>query len=155
MNGHQLERAIAVNPCIQQFFRGVFARDTLPNIVERYPAVYVVNTDYSYRSGQHWVSIVLRDPSYGIFFDSFGRTPERWRKEFKDFIDKHVKRYDYFNVQIQSIDSSYCGLFVLAFLYAVMCMFLTIEQFKTVFQKNVMENDAIVYSFLHGYLNLL
>lgn len=140
---------------MRPFFRGVFARDTLPNIVERYPAVYVVNTDYSHRSRQHWVTIVLWDPSYGIVFDSFGQTPERWGKEFKDFIDKHVKRYEYFNIQIQSIDSSYCGLFVLAFLYAVMCMFLTTEQFKSLFQKNVMENDTIVYSFVHDYLNLL
>jgi hypothetical protein len=77
-NVSQLKRAIDSNPCIRPSFRGVFSRDTLPNRVERYPCVYVVNTDVSHRPGQHWVAIVLRNPPYGVFFDSFGRTPAEW-----------------------------------------------------------------------------
>jgi hypothetical protein len=40
-----------------------------------------------------------------VFFDSFGRTPEEWGEEFKDFMDAHVARYDHFDTQIQSNDT--------------------------------------------------
>lgn len=154
MNASQLKRAIDSNPCIRPSFRGVFSRDTLPHRVERYPCVYVVNTDVSYRPGQHWVAIILRNSSYGVFFDSFGRTPEEWGREFKDFMDFHVYRYDHFDVQIQSIDSSYCGLFVLAFIFLTVCASLSMDQFKSLFDANVYKNDEIVYSFVCHYFDL-
>ena len=66
----------------------------------------------------------------------------------------HVYRYDHFDVQIQSIDSSYCVLFVLAFIYLTVCASLSMDQFKRLFDANVYENDEIVYSFVCHYFDL-
>ena len=152
MNGNQLKRIIENNRCLKSNFKGIFARDTLPTIVDRYPAMYVVNTDCSFQKGQHWVAIFLMDQSYGVFFDSFGRTPDSWGKEFTDFMDDHVGRYDYYIVALQSHESDYCGLFVLAFLYITMCMSVTIEQFQLMFKKKLKDNDALAYSFVKMFL---
>lgn len=154
MNGRQLEQTVTSSPCLKQLFTGVFASDTLPIRVERYPKIYVVNTDVSYRPGEHWVAIFLRDPSYGVFFDSFGRTPGECGTDIKKFMDKHVDRYDHFDVQIQSVNSIYCGLFVLAFLFSYVCMSVSLNRFKQFFYDNLCVNDDVVCSMVHLYFDL-
>jgi len=69
-------------------------------------------------------------------------------------MDFHVYRYDHFDVQIQSIDSSYYVLFVLAFIYLTVRASLSMDQFKSLFDANVYENDEIVYSFVCHYFDL-
>lgn len=152
MNGSEIHGIISSNPCIRPHFRGVFSKNTLPTDIRRFPSVYVVNTDASDRPGEHWVAIVLMNPHYGIFFDSFGRRPE---KEFRDFMDTNVERYDYFDVQIQSPSSIFCGLFVLAFLVSYFCMLMSLNDFKTLFDKKKLSvNDCIVFDYVTRYIDL-
>ena len=54
-------------------FRGVFMRDTLPNVSEEVE-VGIVNLDSSNNSGSHWVRYSKKgDKNY--YFDSFGLDP--------------------------------------------------------------------------------
>ena len=154
MNGIQLECTLASNPCIRPIFRGVFSRDTLPSVVTEYPSVYVVNTDLSSGSGEHWIAIVLENEYQGLFFDSFGRTPEECGREFTRFLNLHVKQYDYFKYQIQSNDSVYCGYFVLAFIVSHVCMFVSMITFKNMFDVYLPVNDGIVYAFVERFYDI-
>ena len=153
MNGRQMETAVASVPCLQRYFGGMWSRDTLPETVS-YPSFYVVNTDLAHRPGEHWVAIILRNNSYGVFFDSFGRTPEEWGEEFKDFMDAHVARYDHFDTQIQSNDSISCGLFVLTFVFSFMCMSLSLIECKMLFDVNLSLNEKIVNAFVYRYFDM-
>lgn len=144
MNGHQIYNIISKHPCMRRYFRGVVSRDTLPTDVP-FPSVFVVNTDVSSRPGEHWVAIILNSPRHGVFFDSFGRRPE---KELEHFMNSNVERYDFFDVQIQSTSSALCGLFVLAFLLSYLCMAMSLNDFKTLFDRNLSVNDCIVYDFV-------
>lgn len=146
MNGRQIHNIISTNSCLRRYFKGVFSRDTLPANVT-FPSVYVVNTDVSRRPGEHWVAIILNSPRHGVFFDSFGRRPE---KELANFMNVNVERYDYFDVQIQSYSSTFCGLFVIAFLLSFLCMVMSLSDFKTLFDyTNLSVNDCIVYDFVY------
>ena len=148
MNGRQIDSVISTNPCTRRYFKGVFSRDTLPTDVT-FPSVYVVNTDVSYRPGEHWVAIILNSPRHGVFFDSFGRKPEM---ELGRFMDANVERYDYFDAQIQSTSSIFCGLFVIAFLVSYLCLAMSLNDFKTLFDTNLSVNDCIVYNYVTRYL---
>ena len=140
----------ASNSCIRPSVRGVFSRDNLPNIVTRYPCAYVVNTEFSHQHGKHLIAIDLPYPSYWVFFDSLGRKLE----EFKDLMNFHVDHYDHFDAQIRSVDTSYCGLIVYAFLCLICFMSLLVDKCKRFFDANVYENDDIVYSFDCHYFDL-
>ena len=97
------------------------------------------------------MAIIFNSPRHGVFFDSFGRRPE---KEFKDFLDVNVERYDYFDAQIQSTSSVSCGLFVLAFLVSQLCMHMSLDDFKRLFDVNLSVNDCIVYDYVTRYYDL-
>ena len=85
-----------------------------------------------------------------MFFDSLGRKLE----EFKDLMNFHVDHYDHFDAQIRSVDTSYCGLIVYAFLCLICFMSLLVDKCKRFFDANVYENDDIVYSFDCHYFDL-
>ena len=107
----------ASNSCIRPSVRGVFSRDNLPNIVTRYPCAYVVNTEFPHQHGKTFDSHRLTVPIVlNVFSIAQKRKLEEWGREFKDLMNFHVDHYDHFDAQIRSVDTSYCGLIVYAFL---------------------------------------
>lgn len=75
---------------------------------------YIINTDPSYKDGEHWVSIIKHDNCY-IFYDSFARTlyntiPEL-NKKIKSCIKNINKQPDQFG------STTNCGQLTLTFLY--------------------------------------
>jgi hypothetical protein len=82
----------------------------------------IFNTDPSFKSGQHWVSLVVNISKKTIcFFDSVGTEPP---KEIKIFIDKIVKQGEKNNINFQlfinrkrhQMGNSACGIYSLYFI---------------------------------------
>jgi Adenovirus endoprotease len=107
MNGSRIERILQKDAKCRHMFLGVFACDRLPTSFDRSrPVILVCNTDPHYKSGQHWIVLYIENSSYGEYFDSFGRPPE---KPFETFLQKHCSRWIFNDIQLQSIISRFCG----------------------------------------------
>lgn len=61
---------------LKPFFRGIFASNSLPVRVTRFPSAVVCNTDPIEEKGSHWIAFWLRNETECEFYDSFGRLPE-------------------------------------------------------------------------------
>jgi hypothetical protein len=81
-------------------------------VIRRRPALLVVNTDDSTKSGAHWVAIYFDSDQYAEYFDSLGQKP---LADFALFLDKYCSHWTYSERQIQSISSYFCGHFVIYF----------------------------------------
>ena len=55
LNTLQLTLALSKYLQTANQFVGVFARDELPLIIDKYPAIIITNTDPSTKSGSHWI----------------------------------------------------------------------------------------------------
>jgi len=99
MNNVEIERILSRR---LDTFGGVYSCDTLPESVR---GLIVCNTDPHDRPGEHWVAMYV-DEDCGEYFDSFGRPPT---KVFKDFMNRHCKKWIYNDRQLQSICSRFCG----------------------------------------------
>ncbi len=90
-------------------------KDELSLVQPQYGS-YIINLDDSTSSthGTHWVGLYL-SLSEAMYFDSFGFPPP---VEVIDFL-RHSRYSDYlYNCQqIQSLQSGYCGSYVVYFLY--------------------------------------
>ena len=154
MNGYELECAIRSNPCLQNLVKGVYARNSLPtDDMTQYPSAYIVNSDSADRPGEHWLGIVFKNKSEGMFFDSFGNPPEYYGEELNLFLNSNVRKYECFNVQVQSKNSSHCGLFVLTFLMLIVCLNYSLEDIACFFHSDDDVNDRIVLNFVNTYFS--
>ena len=95
-------------------FKGVFPRDKLPNKVS-YPAAYVVNTDKSNESGEHWLAIYYDSKGECTFFDSFGQEPKYYG--LQTFLEKTSKNFIINKQQVQSLFSNTCGHYCIFLFY--------------------------------------
>ena len=68
MNSEQIENALKKNASTVPHFRGVYARDTLPQKPRR--GFYVVNFNKTGESGSHWVCMHIGKSS-NTYFDSY------------------------------------------------------------------------------------
>ena len=90
-------------------FRGVFARDRLPNAPNA-DECGIVNLDDSTGPGTHWVAYYKKRGRTTVYFDSFGRAPPR---ELTTYLGPAV--HD--TVGVQSQDEIVCGQYCLFFLH--------------------------------------
>lgn len=102
---------------LKPFFRGIFASNSLPVRVTRFPSAVVCNTDPIEEKGSHWIVFWLRNETECEFYDSFGRLPEYYDIRLRDFIDRNSFVCVYNNVQVQQDSASTCGFHVLYYLY--------------------------------------
>ena len=61
----------------------VVAKDTLPEVVSRYPSAFVCNTHDSDQPGEHWVAMYVDE--IGDHFDPYGQKPQH--AEFTNFMN--------------------------------------------------------------------
>lgn len=121
-------------------FKGVFACDNLPVIVEK-PALYIINQARKSESGTHWVVLYLDSSNSCYYFDSFGLPATN------GFIISHMKKhstYIYFNKkQLQHISSSKCGQFSCTFAVNLLKNN-PISAYLAKFSTNLYINDLII-----------
>ena len=119
-------------------FKGVYPLDMLP-YKQKLPVNIIVNTDPSYKPGEHWVCICIDKNGVGRYFDSFGLPPLK-REIFEYLQYKCIRGWDYNKVTLQSMTSTTCGHYCV--LYIIFrCQGLTNEQFLSKFNSNTLEND--------------
>lgn len=86
---------------LKPYFRGVFMRDTLPNII-RNKECGIVNLDTSSGHGTHWVAY-YRNGANRIYFDSFGLDPPT---EIQKYLDRPYLMQTF---QLQNASDTICG----------------------------------------------
>ena len=57
MFGFELQEFMLKDPRIRQYYGGVIALDEIPKEKVLNQTVYIVNTDPSYKKGQHWILV--------------------------------------------------------------------------------------------------
>jgi hypothetical protein len=88
-----------------KLFNGIFMRDELKNFNKK--GFYIINLDKSTSTGTHWCVIYKNDKTF--YFDSYGFPPP-------EEIQNIIRPYIYSNKQIQDINSSSCGYYVILFI---------------------------------------
>jgi hypothetical protein len=122
-------------------FRGVFMRDKLPDKLKQ--GIYIINTERSFQSGKHWVSLIVYPFNCVLFIDSFGTSCH------DAILQKMIatKKDVYWNdIKYQNFDnySSYCGYFsMIASLLLINCE--NVEEIEYVFDNEL----ELVSSFLN------
>jgi hypothetical protein len=91
-----------------KLFNGVYMRDEL-NYNNIKKGFYVLNLDESKGPGTHWTGLYIDKFNKKYYFDSYG-FPAPLE------IEKLIKPYIYNNKIIQSINSTSCGFFVIAWI---------------------------------------
>ena len=119
-------------------FQGVFSRDTLPSS----PRLLICNTDPSTKSGQHWIAICIDRDKRGEYFDPFGKPPD---EHFKNYMDKHCRRWIFNRKQLQSVVSSFCGYYC-CFYCRLKSGGLTMIGIIKIFSKDTGFNDLLVHN---------
>lgn len=134
-----IEKSIRHDKISKGLFLGVFAADTLPNKF-KVPAAFIVNTDRSNSSGEHWISIYIDASGIGEYFDSYGLQPIV--EEHISFLKRHCKYYSHNKLMLQSLDTSICGHYCCLYVGAK-ARKLTMGNFVNCFYKHdVYSNDA-------------
>lgn len=151
MNSQQIDSILRYNQYSKRYFKGVYAADQLPLIVDSYPAAFVVNTDPSHKPGTHWVSFYFNANGNGDFFDSYGKTPEFYNDEFKVFLDNNTGKWKYNKKQLQHISSVVCGQYVVYYLIMKCRPNVDGSKIMSVFTKDKTFNDWFVKTFVNTY----
>jgi hypothetical protein len=113
MTSIEISDILRKDPCSKLCFIGVFPRDQLP-VITMYPVAFVLNTDPSYKVGEHWLGIYFDNRKKCYFFDSFGNEPEYFGLE--KYINKYSVDCEFNNSQIQGVFSNTCGHFTIFFI---------------------------------------
>ena len=80
-----LQLALAFSKYLQTAnqFVGVFARDELPLIIDKFPAIIIANTDPSTKSGSHQILFYFDKNGNVEFFYSLGKSLYHYHKDLK------------------------------------------------------------------------
>ena len=102
----QIEMALKKNRTMAPHFRGVFARDTLPQNPEE--GFYIVNFDRHGQPGSHWICMQIGKSS-NSYFDGYGKkVPKFAEAHFHSFLG-NKKKIERNSKQLQSEFSTTCS----------------------------------------------
>lgn len=152
MNNHQLDSLL--RHMVGDSFGGVWASDQLPQVKQlfRYPVYMIVNTHPSHMPGEHWLAMTLEGENVGTFFDSFGFPPNfsHYPKSILQFLEKQCKTILHHNCQLQNVLSTACGQHCVFYL-CKRASGLSYEDVLSLYQDDVIKNDATVTNFVKKY----
>lgn len=112
MNGRELSDVLEKDNYAKRVFKGVVPRDKLADLEPLSPpALYIVNTDPSYRKGEHWVVLYFDGTGKAEYFDSFGLPPRH--REMSEFLRRFALTSKHNKKCLQPVLSSTCGLYCL------------------------------------------
>ena len=143
MLGSEIACIIRKDLKLKNYFRGVFASDTLPIFLERGKThAIVVNLDEISQPGSHWCAIFITSNGYCVYFDPLGIPP--FVPSIVSFIEKNSTHYQWNEMIIQSLLSYTCGFYVIFFLRKVI-RGVTLSHFQSYFKSlNHHYNDNVV-----------
>lgn len=144
MNTSQLKCIIQCDPVLERRVIGVFAADRLPSALPQTPFGFIVNTDIHSKPGVHWCAFFSDASGRFEFFDSYGRPPGINSHYFKRWIEIKAKTVHTNHIQIQSDNSTLCGLYSILFLRQRLAGY-TFQQFLNRFDAvSLYSNDYYV-----------
>ena len=133
-------------------FKGVFPQNLGDSIfTDEERASVVLNLDFSYEKGSHFVGIYKKSDRI-IYFDSYGEEPENFTK---DFLKKFNIPLIINKVKIQSKLSEFCGYYTAAFILS-QDIGLELNDFTNLFitgeDNKLIANDKLVIFFIQNYI---
>jgi hypothetical protein len=151
MNSTELLNMVKMDPCLRRYVKGVYASNTLPQIVTQYPSAFIVNTQPLPMSGEHWVTIIIHSPSHAEFFDSLGKSPTDYNLDIQTFLNKNSEQCNFKSIRLQPRNSDLCGLYVLVFLILRLCFKNSFNHVYGLFSKDIQSNDDFVKRLIYDY----
>jgi len=140
MRTNELAKALNWNVHTRSVFGGVFARDRASITKKKEKNVaFIVNTDPSTKSGEHWVAFYFT-PEEVFYFDSYGNPPQH--KRFATLMKKR-KKASFFHQRLQGSGET-CGEYCLYFILAMQG-----HANMKVFGNELNSNDRYVKKFVH------
>lgn len=148
MNNFEITQILEKDYMTGPLFGGVYACNQLPLEVT-YPGCYVMNTDPSYKPGEHWVAAYFCDDGQVEYFDSYGKSPtgpiKHWLK--RQAWDVHWSTY-----LLQGPWTAVCGQYCTFYLlkrcrgwdFADIAGMLDDDDHK--------DSDQFVYEYINDYL---
>lgn len=151
--------ATELTEVIQKFvfknhFKGIYSSDQLPKSLKNLQFI-IVNTDVSSGPGIHWYCVV-RLKNLVEVFDSLGVSSDS-QKEYitSHFNFKGVTHITFNSTQLQPLTSSYCGEYVLMYLYEryFNLDLLFDDLLNEIFRNSTGQNDEVVLKFKRNIIN--
>ena len=144
MNTLEIEGLLSSHPHASRLFEGVFPCDLLPHKIDPgRRCIFIINTDKSNRSGEHWVAVYFEGSGRAQYFDSFGLPP--LVGDIENFIARNCAMFVYNNRHIQNFLSSCCGLYVVYFTQQK-SLGVSFSKLLSIFNTtNLYNNDLIVW----------
>ena len=136
---------------------GIYSKDQIPKELSN--GGYIINLQDLYdketgekNEGTHWTGLYVFKNNQAIYFDSFGFPPPNI---IVQLLKKQNIKCQINLKEIQNINSSTCGKYVIAFLIYVSKYSLNIEPFITQFSDDPEKNNKLLQSFLsHFSINI-
>ena len=115
MDTLQISYILNTHPTTKSHFKGVFAAEELPTVMETGKHCYVVNTDPSTKDGMHLLAFFLNSGK-GEIFDSFGNSPSFYSKDFESFMNEYSLSWCYNDKRVQCSFSTIYGQYCISYL---------------------------------------
>ena len=141
MNTQQIDYILKRDPFVGSSFRGVFARNLIPNFES---GICVVNTSPSRQKSGHWIALYITHDE-AEYFDSYGKDVPRFLKnKWKE------KSWTSNPVALQSPLSAVCGQYCVYYLLH-RARGLSMSRIFANFSNDVDYNDRFVYEFVQNH----
>lgn len=150
MNTVELNNLVHQDPIMKRQFLGVYASDKLPVTVNLKPSFMIINTDPSYKPGEHWVAIHFNVHNEAEYFDSYGFEP--LVSDIANFISLQSSNYHINKQQLQSYYSEVCGMYCILYSY-YKCRHMQLKDVQNLFSSDLVLNDSIVCEFINKNFN--
>jgi hypothetical protein len=149
MNSVEITRALVKDEKVRDVLVGVFPADLLPE--KEYPGFYIVNTESSDKSGEHWVAFYTSKPGRIEGFDSYGRNPTKYSDFIREWVadDYMVMSGTLRQGQTSTTCGQYCMFFVLLRAHGY-----RYEDIMSALTANPVVNDKFVCKFINKYFSL-
>ena len=128
-------------------FTDVLPSDHLPHEIRKRPRGYILNTDASDGPGKHWVAVYLTEDGKGEFWDSYGKAPGFYTKNFSQFLNKHCSTFAWNRRVLQAPLSDVCGQYTLFFALH-RCRRIPMSTIANMFTNSKEWNDEVVHDFI-------
>ena len=143
MDTLQIIKLFEKNKYVKKNFCGIFSVDKLPMTKLRRPCALIINTDESSGTGEHWLAVFLPRTGSIEYFDSYGNPPQDQR--ILIFLQLNSKSFIHNQNQIQSNQSTKCGLFSMGYIYFRSKGY-SMKIYLKFFTKDKEYNDKFIYS---------
>lgn len=150
MNTAQIKYILQNDPCTTENFAGVYACDQLTSAPQCYPAGYVVNTEPSTKSGEHWTAIFLAAKGKNEFYDSYGAPPDA---NAAKFLVRAGPAFEHNKKRIQGLMTTTCGQHCIFYLL-LKCRGYALGEIVDVFSNDTAWNDSMVTAFVNKHFNV-